>query len=156
MCLSRLIKDVKDRIRTVHSGDILQVIIITVAGFRKWCDGFKPSHHCPPWNSPDLNCKLNCNLVLWQCDNDIRTKSAMPLASTASVCRSPSPEYIIIWWPMPAVLFVAFLWDNDIKSKSAMPLALMSSVCRSPSPDRVILILRKFRILILACCHVFP
>ena len=39
----RLIKLVKDRIRTVHAEHRLQDVLVTVAALRKRCAGFKPS-----------------------------------------------------------------------------------------------------------------
>ena len=62
---------VKDRIRTVHSEDFLQNVIITVAGLRKRCAGFKPSN----FNNHELSIAIRgilqiwtviyCNNVLW-------------------------------------------------------------------------------------------
>ena len=58
--VERQIKVVKDRIRTVHSEDFLQNVIITVAGLRKRCDGFKPSN----FNNDELNHALSGILKL--------------------------------------------------------------------------------------------
>ena len=54
----RQIKVVKDRIRTVHSEDFLQNVIITVAGLRKRCAGFKPSN----FNNNELSIAL-CDIL---------------------------------------------------------------------------------------------
>ena len=56
--VERQIKVLKDRIRTVHNEDFLQNVIITVAGLRKRCAGFKPSN----FNNEELNLAL-CQIL---------------------------------------------------------------------------------------------
>ena len=51
----RLIKMVKDRIRTAHQEDCLQDLIISVAALRKRCSGLKPSD----FNSQEMRALLS-------------------------------------------------------------------------------------------------
>lgn len=57
----RLIKLVKDRIRTVHAEHRLQDVLITVAALRKRCAGFKASD----FNTQELRTAIRQVLKLW-------------------------------------------------------------------------------------------
>ena len=58
--LVRLIKLLKDRLRTVHREDRLQDVLVSVAALRKRCAGLKPSN----FNSQELRAALRSVLNL--------------------------------------------------------------------------------------------